>query len=77
MKLEIVSTTGTLVDCDVTAVILPGLHGSFGVLPNHAPFLSILHKGHVTYFTPKEASLCIAGGIVEVSGDKVCICIID
>lgn len=77
MKLEILSAKETVVDCDVTSVILPGLEGSFGVMPNHTPFLSILHKGHVKYYTPEENSVCIIGGIVEVTGDKVCICLTD
>ena len=77
MKLEILSAKETVVDCDVTSVILPGLEGSFGVMPNHTPFLSILHKGNVKYFTPEEKSVSITGGIVEVTGDKVCICLTD
>lgn len=75
MKLEILSAKGMVVDCDATSVILPGLEGSFGVLPNHTPFLSILRKGHVTYFDPEEKSVLINGGIVEVKNDSVRICL--
>lgn len=77
MKLEIVSAKETVVDCDVTSVVLPGLEGSFGVLPGHTPFLSILRKGRVTYVDSEEKSLMIAGGFVEVKDNKVCICLID
>ncbi len=75
MKLEVLSAKGTVVDCEVTSVILPGLEGSFGVMPDHAPFLSILRKGHVTYYSPNEHSLMINGGLVEVKMDKVSICL--
>jgi len=75
MKLEILSAKGTVVDCEVTSVVLPGLEGSFGVLPGHTPFLSILRKGNVTYFDTEDKSVPINGGIVEVKGDSVCICL--
>lgn len=77
MKLEVLSVKGKVVDCEVTSVILPGLEGSFGVMPNHEPFLSILRKGQVTYFDPEEKSLVITGGFVQVKENKVSVCLTD
>jgi F-type H+-transporting ATPase subunit epsilon len=75
MKLEVLSEKGVLVSKEVSSVILPGLEGSFGVLPDHTPFLSILTKGHLTFFAPDETSMDIEGGFVEVRNDRVCVCL--
>jgi F-type H+-transporting ATPase subunit epsilon len=47
MILEIVSPEATLFKGEVTSVSLPGVDGSFQILNNHAPIVSILKKGSV------------------------------
>ena len=47
MFLEIVSTDATLLRQEVKAVTVPGILGSFQVLENHAPLVSVLEKGNV------------------------------
>jgi F-type H+-transporting ATPase subunit epsilon len=47
MILEIVSPEATLFKGEVTSVSLPGVDGSFQVLNNHAPIVSILKQGTV------------------------------
>ena len=47
MKLEIISPEATLYLGDATAVALPGVDGSFQLLENHAPIVSILQEGEV------------------------------
>jgi F-type H+-transporting ATPase subunit epsilon len=47
MILEIVSPEATLFKGEVTAVTLPGVDGSFQLLNNHAPIVSILKDGAV------------------------------
>ncbi|MFN3752970.1 F0F1 ATP synthase subunit epsilon [Flavobacterium sp.] len=47
MILEIVSPEATLFKGEVTSVSLPGVNGSFQVLNNHAPIVSILKEGTV------------------------------
>ena len=47
MKLEIISPEATLYQGDATAVALPGVDGSFQLLENHAPIVSILQEGEV------------------------------
>ncbi|MGV9004754.1 F0F1 ATP synthase subunit epsilon [Flavobacterium sp.] len=48
MILEIVSPEATLFKGEVTSVTLPGVDGSFQLLNNHAPIVSILKQGTVT-----------------------------
>lgn len=45
MILEIVSPEASLFKGEVTSVTLPGVTGSFQVLNNHAPIVSILKHG--------------------------------
>ena len=47
MILEIVSPEATLFKGEVTSVTLPGVDGSFQLLNNHAPIVSILKDGAV------------------------------
>ena len=47
MILEIVSPEATLFKGEVTSVSLPGVNGSFQILNNHAPVVSILKQGSI------------------------------
>ena len=47
MILEIVSPEATLFKGEVTSVALPGVNGTFQILNNHAPIVSILKQGTV------------------------------
>lgn len=54
---------------------LPGIDGSFEILSNHAPLISILGAGKVKLQHPDKtlAFFDIRGGVVEVLGNKVLI----
>jgi F-type H+-transporting ATPase subunit epsilon len=61
-----------VVSDSVDEVVVPGLEGYFGVLPGHAPFLSTLGIGELTYRKGREElHLAVAGGFCEVRNDKV------
>jgi F-type H+-transporting ATPase subunit epsilon len=47
MILEIVSPEATLFKGEVTSITLPGVDGSFQILNNHAPIVSILKQGTI------------------------------
>ncbi len=47
MILEIVSPEAILFKGEITSVTLPGVNGSFQMLNNHAPIVSILKQGKV------------------------------
>src|SRR3989442_12379810 len=58
----------------VDEVIAPGSEGYFGVLRGHAPFLTTLGGGELTYRKGRdEYHLALAGGFAEVRNDKVII----
>ena len=57
---------------DVTIATFPGSDGSFQIMNDHAPLISLLKDGVVVYKT-KEATnqVSITGGVVEVLKNKV------
>lgn len=52
MILEIVSPEASLFKGEITAVSVPGVDGSFQILNNHAPIVSLLNKGTITITAP-------------------------
>lgn len=75
IHLVIVSPEKTLFDGMVKYVKLPGSGGLFAVFYNHAPLISSLEKGEITFRhgTDKE-HLTIEGGFVEVLHNEVSVC---
>jgi len=72
IRLEVVTPSGSVVDEDVNIVNAPGYGGDFGVLANHAPFLSTIKIGTLTYEKEKSReALMISGGFCEVSNNKI------
>lgn len=87
MILEIVTPEATLLHSEVSSVTVPGIVGEFQMLTNHAPIVSLLVKGKVTFagtevkiekeFASKFSSekgaysLAINGGTVEVKENKI------
>ena len=72
MQLEILTPEKKVFEGEVTIVTFPGVNGSFQVMDNHAPLISLLNEGVVEYKS-KDASakLRILGGVVEVLNNKV------
>lgn len=72
IRLEVVTPNGPVVSEDVDIVNAPGYGGDFGVLANHAPFLSTIRIGSLTYEQGKKReNLMISGGFCEVSNNKI------
>ena len=72
IKLEVVTPKGAVISEDVDIVTAPGFAGEFGVLANHAPFLSTIKIGTLRYKKDNsEEELMISGGFCEVSGNKI------
>ena len=72
LRLEIVTPEKRVLDAEVDAVTVQTVSGEAGILPNHAPLISALKPGILTY-TQKSVSnrLAVSSGFVEVSMDKV------
>jgi F-type H+-transporting ATPase subunit epsilon len=69
-QLRVVTPTRAVVDQAVTEVTAPGTLGEFGVLPDHANFLTSLDSGRLTYKDTGGAHvLAIRDGFAEVANN--------
>jgi len=70
IQLRIVTPQRQVLDKAVLEVTAPGTLGEFGVLPNHAAFLSSLEIGRLCYRDDAGLKrLAVRGGFAEVSDD--------
>ena len=72
MQLEIITPEKKVFEGEVRVATFPGSDGSFQVLDNHAPIISLLKAGVLEYKTKEGATqVNITGGVVEVLNNKV------
>lgn len=69
--LEIVTPYRQIVNEEVEEFTAPGIDGEFGVLPGHAPFLTTLRTGELSYKKGDVVKyLAVSGGFSEVVHDR-------
>ena len=74
VRFELATPTRLVVTAAVEEVVAPGVEGYFGVWPGHAPFLTSLGTGLVSYRDGgREHLLAVNGGFAEVRPDRVII----
>jgi len=72
IHLEVVTPNGAVVSEEVDIVTAPGVGGEFGVLANHAPFLSTIKTGTLSFKRDRVSKhLMVTGGFTEVSNNKI------
>jgi F-type H+-transporting ATPase subunit epsilon len=71
-RLEIVTAEKLIYSDDVSAILAWGVEGQLGILPHHAPLMTMLQPGDLMIRKEKdEEYLAISGGFLEVRPDKV------
>ena len=89
MVLEIVTPEASILNTEVSSVTVPGINGSFEMLNDHAPIVSLLNEGIVIIrgeaieidkeFTDKFEKigsvyqLSINSGTIEMNNNKIII----
>ena len=72
LKLEIVTAERQIFSGDVNVIVAPGTEGQLGILPSHAPLMTILQPGELLIRKDgDEIYMAITGGFLEVRPDKV------
>ena len=72
MLFEMVTAEKLLFSDQVESIVAPGEAGELGILPHHAPLLSILKSGELRVTQDgQEQSIAITGGFLEVLDNKV------
>ncbi len=73
-QLEIVTPDKLVVKDRAEEMQIPGKNGYLGILPGHAPLITELSVGQISYRSGSETHcLCVAWGFAEVLPDKVTI----
>ena len=74
IKLDIVTAERVVFSEDVDMVVAPGVEGTLGILPHHAPLMTMLQPGELRVKKGgDEVSLAVSGGFLEVRPDRVII----
>ena len=71
MHLNIVTTEEPVYSGDIDLLVAPGIEGLLGILPRHAPLLTVLSSGNVLIRKDgKDEEIMIKGGFLEVTIDS-------
>lgn len=73
MRVTVVSPEQQVFDGEASAVVAPAYDGQVGILPRHAPFLTLLGKGNliVRHGGAEAQRFAVAGGFLQVAGNRV------
>jgi F-type H+-transporting ATPase subunit epsilon len=74
LRLEIVTPEAKTYSDDVDSVAIPGIDGELGVLPLHAPVMTLLEPGELRVLKGgQELRLAVGEGFVEITPEKVAV----
>ena len=74
IELIVVTPERELLRETVVEVTIPGLEGQLGILPGHAPLMTELGIGELSYrtgTTSRPIAICVVRGFAEVLPDRV------
>ena len=72
MRVTVISPEASKFDGDADAVIVPAFDGEMGILPNHAPFMTLLGDGTLTVRHGGVLSrFAVRGGFLQVVDNRV------
>lgn len=72
MRVTVISPEGSVYDGGATAVIATAYDGEVGILPRHAPFMTLLGDGRVAVRDGEATKeFRVRGGFLQVVGDTV------
>ena len=73
-RLEVVTAERMVFADDVNGIVAWGVEGQLGILPHHAPLMTMLQPGDLVIKRDNEDEyLALSGGFLEVRPDKVII----
>ncbi len=72
MHVSVISAERAVFEGEANSVVVPAYDGLVGILPRHAPFMTLLGKGIVKISgSGGEHRLQVAGGFLQVARDVV------
>ena len=74
LKLDIVTPRGQVYSNEVDMVTLPGREGEMGILPQHAPLITLIGDGEIVARRgAQEDRILITTGCAEITANRVAI----
>ena len=72
MRVTVISPEQAIFDGDATAVTAPAYDGLVGILPGHAPFVTLLGEGRLTVrANGQDRNFTVRQGFLQVIDDTV------
>jgi F-type H+-transporting ATPase subunit epsilon len=72
MRVSIIAPDRSVFDDDADSVVAPAFDGLVGILPKHAPFMTLLGEGTLTVETGgTRRAFHVKGGFMQVVRDTV------
>ena len=73
MRVTVISPEESVFEGEATAVVAPAHDGEVGILPRHAPFMTLLGEGNLTVRQGDNSDRVfrVRGGILQVVDDVV------
>jgi len=72
LKVSVISPERTLFDGSVDSMVAPAFDGEVGILPGHAPMVTLLGKGNLRLGPDGSAGkFLVEGGFLQVVDDAV------
>ena len=75
INFDFVSPEASIVSSEVDMVLIPGIDGDAGILPDHSPFMTTLRQGivEVTFEQGNVKKYLVEGGFADIAQDKMTI----
>ena len=75
INFDFVSPEESIISSEVDMVLIPAIEGDAGILPNHAPYMTILRQGivEVTFGKDNIKQYLVEGGFADITPQKITI----
>ena len=72
MRVTVISPDGSIFDGEAESLQVPAYDGQVGILPHHAPFMTLLGEGTLqVWVAGGERAFTVQGGFLQVVGNVV------
>jgi F-type H+-transporting ATPase subunit epsilon len=72
LAFDIITAERIVYSAEVDIVVAPGVEGQLGILPNHAPLMTMLQPGElIVRKDGQEEVMFVSGGFLEMQGNRV------
>ena len=72
MRVTVIAPERALFEGDADSVVVPAFDGQVGILPKHAPFMTLLGEGNLTVrHGSTSQAFRVRGGLLQVVRDNV------